>query len=546
MAFDYDLLLLLHIASAAVLVALFVLVAMNRREALAPWLAGVIAALLLWTVAYILELAAVGLATKLIWADLQFVSATLLPVLWLLAMRNAAGAPPLPRRLTALLWSACIIVMVCVYGNPGHLFQGQPTLDHSGPIPFVAAHYGPLYYYLCLPFSYGLLGVALLTLGRAALHGPQLLRARSKLLILASLLPMAAGLLYVVGLLPWPNFNPAMSSLSLSALFGGLALVRYRLLDLTPLARDTVIEQLADPIIVTDARGLCVDYNPAARRVLPELSREVLGRPLDQLLAHRAELSEAVRAARVAEPQSPAATSDPPPAPTSAEPTLALTVEGPGSSQGSQLRHFSLRVTPVRRRTGLRLGEAIVLHDITESVRLYHEVSRLATTDELTGLLSRRRLLELGAKEVARARRQGRSVAVLVLDLDHFKLVNDLHGHAAGDEVLRALGARCRVELRGFDLLSRYGGDEICAVLPELEEADACAVAERLRAAIAGLAVWYGGALINITVSIGVAAVQAEQKTTLEKLIEAADDALYQAKDDGRDRVAVALERSLA
>ena len=187
-----------------------------------------------------------------------------------------------------------------------------------------------------------------------------------------------------------------------------------------------------------------------------------------------------------------------------------------------------------------------MLHDITESVRLYHEVSRLATTDELTGLLSRRRLLELGAKEAARARRQGRSVAVLVLDLDHFKLVNDLHGHAAGDEVLRALGARCRVELRGFDLLSRYGGDEICAVLPELEEADACAVAERLRAAIAGLAVWYGGALINITVSIGVAAVQAEQETTLEKLIEAADDALYQAKDDGRDRVAVALERSLA
>ena len=84
-----------------------------------------------------------------------------------------------------LLWLSCLAVLVCVYTNPGHLFQGQPTLDRSGPIPFVAAHYGPLYYGLCLPFSYGLLGVALLTLGRAALHGPQLLRARSKLLILA-------------------------------------------------------------------------------------------------------------------------------------------------------------------------------------------------------------------------------------------------------------------------------------------------------------------------------------------------------------------------
>ena len=544
MAFDYDLLLLLHVASATVLAALLVLVAMNRREALAPWLAGVLGALLLWTVAYILELAAVGLAAKLMWANLQFISAAVLPVLWLLAMRNAAAAPPLPRWLTTLLWLACVAVMVCVYANPGHLFQGQPTLDRSGSIPFVAAHYGPLYYCLCLPFTYGLLGVALFALGRAALHGPQLLRARSRLLILATLLPMLAGLLYVVGLLPWPNFNPAMSSLSLSALLCGLALVRYRLLDLTPLARDTVVEQLADPIIVADARGLCVDYNPAAQRVLPELSREALGHPLEELLAHRVELSEALRAARAAaEPASLAAASETSP---TASGALALAVGGTDSSQGSELRYFSLRVTPVVRRTGLRLGEAIVLHDVTQGVRLYHDVRQLARTDELTGLLTRRRLLELGAKEVARARRQGRAVAVLVLDLDHFKLVNDLHGHAAGDEVLRALGARCSVELRGFDLLGRYGGDEICAVLPELEEAEACAVAERLRAAVAGLAVWYEGAPIGITVCIGVAAAPVEQETTLGKLIEAADGALYRAKGEGRDRVAVALQKSRA
>jgi diguanylate cyclase (GGDEF)-like protein len=545
LAFDYDLLLLLHVASATMLAALLVFVVINRREPLAPWLAGVLGALLLWTVAYILELAAVGLASKLAWANLQLVSAATLPVFWLLAMRNAAAARPLPRWLTGLLWLSCLVIIACVYANPGHLFRGQPSLDRSGPIPFVAAHYGLLYYGLCLPFTYGLLGVALFTLGRAALHGPQLLRARSKLLILASLLPMAAGLLYVAGLLPWPNFNPAMSSLTLSALLCGLALVRYRLLDLTPLARETVIEQLADAIIVADDRGLLTDYNPAAQSVLPELSREALGRPLSELLAGRAELAEALRVARAeAEVAPPASAASP--ALAKGEQTVALVVGGANSSQAPETRHFGLRVTPVLRHTGLRLGEAIVLHDVTQGVRLYHDVRQLARTDELTGLLTRRRLLERGAQEVARARRGGRALAVLVLDLDHFKLVNDLHGHAAGDEVLRALGARCRAELRGFDLVGRYGGDEICAVLPELEEAAACVVAERLRAAIAGLAVWYEGTLIGITVSIGVAAAQVDGETTLGKLFKAADAALYQVKDGGRDRVAVALQKSHA
>lgn len=543
LSYDYHLLLTLHVVSAAMLVALLALVGMNRREPLAPWLAGVFAALLLWTVAYIFELASGSVAGKIAWANPQFIGATVMALLWFYAMRRMAAAPRLPSWLNALLWLVCLVIIVSAFANPGHLFRGQPALDGSGPIAFLDADYGPLYLFLWVPFSYGLLLAALLILVHAALHGPQLVRARCRLLVVATLLPMLVGILFIAGALPWPNFNPAISSLSISAVLCAVALLRYRLLDLTPLARETVIEQLADALIVTDARGLLCDFNPAASSLLPELTQEALGHPLTAVLARRSELIQAVQERRetgqglsgVAGGEASTAGSD--------QHSLPLAIRSAGLPDGLEFRHFSLRVTPVVRRTGLHIGEAIVLHDVTQSVRLYNEAHQLASTDELTGLLTRRRLLELGLREVARAQRHGRGLCILLMDVDHFKLINDLHGHAAGDAVLRALGARCRSELREVDLVGRYGGDEFCAVLPELEGASAWEVAERLRSAISGLEVRYEDALIRLTVSVGVACAGSEVETTLDGFMRAADEALYEAKNGGRDRVAIARQK---
>jgi diguanylate cyclase (GGDEF)-like protein len=518
------------------LVALLMLVAVNRREPLAPWLGGVFAALLLWTVAYVFELASASVAGKIAWANPQFIGATLMALLWFYAMRRMAGARRLPHLVNAALWLACLACIVSAFTNPGHLFRGEPTLDHSGPIPFLDADYGPLYFGLWMPFSYGLLVAALATLVRASLHGSQLARARCRLLVVATLLPMCVGILFITGALPWPNFNPAISSLSVSAILCALAMLRYRLLDLTPLARETVIEQLADPLIVADARGLLCDFNPAASRILPELTREEFGRPLSAVLAGRRDLVEALREGEAG----PDGLERADPADDEAgvrQRTVSLELST-GPTGSPETHHFTLRVTPVVRRTGLRIGEAIMLHDVTQRVRLYEEARLLAGTDELTGLLSRRRLLELGLREVALARRRGRGLCVMLLDVDHFKLINDRHGHAAGDAVLRALGERCRGELREVDLVGRYGGDEFCVVLPELDADAARHIAERLRAAVAGLAVPCGDGFVHPTVSIGVAGVRADEEATLDGLMRAADEALYEAKNGGRDRVA--------
>ncbi|HYD55742.1 MAG TPA: GGDEF domain-containing protein [Burkholderiales bacterium] len=165
-------------------------------------------------------------------------------------------------------------------------------------------------------------------------------------------------------------------------------------------------------------------------------------------------------------------------------------------------------------------------------------LKELATRDELTGLGNRRFVMERGAELLKLARRHNRSLAVLMLDLDHFKAVNDRYGHAAGDDVLRFIGVAMTLQLRATDVAGRTGGEEFAMVLPETGLQDALATAERIRLAIAATPVPTdeSPAPIPVTVSIGVAALDASGGS-LDDLLSRADGALYQAKRAGRNRV---------
>lgn len=170
-----------------------------------------------------------------------------------------------------------------------------------------------------------------------------------------------------------------------------------------------------------------------------------------------------------------------------------------------------------------------------DNVRLEH----LATTDPLTGLLNRRPLSERLTTEMERALRYDTSVALLLVDLDHFKRVNDTHGHLAGDGVLRAVAELLNEEARSSDLVARYGGEEFLVVLPETNDEGATVLAERMRARIAEHAfrAWDDGRTLRLTASIGVATFPAARIESVEDLFARADGALYRAKAEGRDRV---------
>lgn len=202
-------------------------------------------------------------------------------------------------------------------------------------------------------------------------------------------------------------------------------------------------------------------------------------------------------------------------------------------------RDVEMRSSPITLPDG-RLLHFCIVHDVTERMALQRKLERMATTDALTGLWNRSRFLHEAEHEFARALRYGRPLALLMIDLDHFKRINDAHGHAVGDEALRHFAAVAGASLRASDSLGRLGGEEFAALLPETDLAAGWEVAERLRLAVASkpLSLANGEALI-VTTSIGIAALD-EGDANIDALVARADAALYEAKTGGRNRIIAA------
>jgi diguanylate cyclase (GGDEF)-like protein len=160
-----------------------------------------------------------------------------------------------------------------------------------------------------------------------------------------------------------------------------------------------------------------------------------------------------------------------------------------------------------------------------------------ASRDALTGMWNRAMILDILDRELARSRREGSPVGVIMADLDHFKWINDTHGHLAGDQVLREAGRRLLAVLRPYDTIGRYGGEEFLAVLPGCACAAAMALAERLRQCVSSQPIKVDGGEVTVTLSLGVAAGYGSLVSDAAELLRAADGALYQVKRGGRNRV---------
>ena len=180
----------------------------------------------------------------------------------------------------------------------------------------------------------------------------------------------------------------------------------------------------------------------------------------------------------------------------------------------------------------------VIITDITDRKKMENELKQLATTDSLTGANNRRMFLERSQIEMLRAQRYVRPMTLLMLDIDHFKSVNDNYGHSAGDMVLKALVDHCQAILRETDIFGRIGGEEFAAVLAETEPDQGLQVAERMRTVLEQTAVHTEAGQIRITISIGVTDLK-ENDLDLDSIIKRADQAMYKAKNAGRNQVAV-------
>ncbi|MFP5362474.1 MAG: EAL domain-containing protein [Thermoleophilia bacterium] len=289
-----------------------------------------------------------------------------------------------------------------------------------------------------------------------------------------------------------------------------------------------VVEAASDAIYTVGRDGRIASWNPAAERMLGYSAAEALGAPAVTLLSHHgAETHELLMAAALGGER-------------------IAPFETTLQHSDRCLVEVSLSLSPLRSASGRAVdGVAVIARDDTERKRLERQLRHLADHDTLTGLYNRRRFDEELGRAMAGARRFEETSALLLIDIDDFKYVNDTLGHAAGDELLRSVAAMAQQRVRATDVLARVGGDEFGLLLPRANAGEARRVAADLVQAARDNTLMLGGGLVHTTVSVGAVAFDGASGTG-ENVMIAADRAMYDAKAQGRDRYVVYTDATAA
>ncbi|HPD15945.1 MAG TPA: GGDEF domain-containing protein [Planctomycetota bacterium] len=287
-----------------------------------------------------------------------------------------------------------------------------------------------------------------------------------------------------------------------------------------------VMDQLHDGVYVVDRSHRITHWNPAATALTGYRSDEAVGRRCsDGMLEHvdgqgRPLCSEAC--------------------------PLAQTIEDGQARTGEVYLHHknghrvrvAVRVAPVYDGDGQICGAAQVFAEdirVVTAMAQLREMERLALLDPLTGLPNRRHLEAVLAARLEEARRLGGSLGVLLADVDHFKRLNDRHGHSLGDDALRMVGMTLACDVRAYDLVGRWGGDEFLGIFPRVTLDELRSIAERKRVLVEGAFLTTDGGPVRVTTSIGIALGQPGEAA--ESLLAAADERLYESKARGRNCV---------
>lgn len=480
----------------------------RRNKAGAMPYIGLILSVMAYSVGYTFEIAGSTPEELGFWLRVEYLGVSFLPALWLIFVWEYVGDERfLTRRRIWALFAIPMITLILHFTNGWHhLFYQEIHLKKVGPFSVAVLEKGP-WYWVQIAYLYFSLVYGNLLLWREYRRAPALYKGQTVCMMLGSLLPLTGDLIYLTGNSPGGiDLGPFMIAFTTPLYAWGL--FRFQMLNLVPIARDKVFEGIRDGVIVLDEQNRLADFNPAAGAILPELSKDAIGKPINRAVSHQ-EFAKQLAAG-------------------CSEFEIQIIME-------NEKQYYQSRISPIVNRRGILIGKTIIISNVTDRVLLLEKLNNLAMIDEATQLYNRRKFREESLEKLAQARREGRPVAAMIMDVDHFKQVNDHYGHGAGDRVLYAIAQRCRENLTPGALLGRYGGEEFTVYLAGASPAEAFDAAERLRLAIAVAPVEWEGRSIQITASFGVAAVKNAAGIHLDQLLQAADEALYKAKDAGRN-----------
>lgn len=491
----------------------------TRSQAMRAF-AGVTATAALYCFGAALQLASSTLAAIKIWISVAYLGMAFSPVFLLILISRYTGVDKwLSRKITGLLFVIPTITCFLVATNDlHHLFYKSVYLRADAPSPMADIIIGP-WYIIHGAYTFGSMFLGACLLVGQWRTASSAYRKQIFTLFLGTMLPIIASFLYLMGVVPY-NMDPVPFILIFTTSLYVWAIRTTDLFQVVPIARGYVFESMRDGVLVLDLAGRLVDYNPAARRMIPALAPERIGEPLETVWSGKAgletlppEADQQVNAEQIWR-------------------TRWL-------QEGEEERHYEVRSLPVRVKNNRRVGRMLMLIDVTEHVRYEEKLLRLASYDGLTGIYNRARLMEEAGRLLAEAEKNGSSLSLVLFDVDHFKIINDRLGHSAGDQALVHLVDICRSQLQEDEFLGRYGGEEFVLCLPGLGLAEAGRRTEQIRAAIASTDMPLPSAEgpLHLTASFGVAEAGGAAGYELEPLLQAADQALYRAKAAGRNTV---------
>lgn len=496
-------------------------------------------AILWWLGAAALEMSFHAQGCKMFWAAMAWPAILAVPTFWALFLWQYLNSIRTPLKLRAILvlGSMPMLFWLLALTNPWHgLFYGPASAPISAEANAPVRYEHGVLFYLAAAYVYPFMLFCIGVMVRAAIVGKGVHRQHYLMFVVLTTVPLLANISYVA--LGWTlfGFDPTPFSFSITLAGFGWLISGLQLFDLMPVARHLLVDALIDPVLVIDPRHRVIEANPAALQ-LAKLDRDWQGRPLANWPMIGPILEGMVRQA----------------GPAAAEPGL-LNVE-------MNQQHFEVRLREISRSTcegKVVLGQMLYLRDITQFQRSQMQladalalskqqlasISNLLDTlqdqalrDPLTGLFNRRYLEEYFASVLARAQRGATLITVAMVDLDHFKGLNDTHGHGAGDDSLKGVATFLLNTLRATDTVFRIGGEEFLVVLTDTQPAEARKKLEQLCTRFASTPLETRVGPLRLTMSVGLA-FYPSQATDLDGLMQQADMQLYRAKADGRNTVA--------
>lgn len=459
----------------------------------------------IWSICYAMELILPTVSGKQIASNFAFMAISALPVAWLATVMNFSGSGRRFSRLTPFLLIIPLLTALVVWTNPWHHFFIQRLyLDVNGAFPILKAEYGP-WFWVHSAYTYSLFVISIgILIGLMARTSRRYIGQPLTLLI-GMLIPLLWNVLYVFDVLPFRRLDLTPYLYSLSGIVFWIGLVYTHLFDILPVARDMVMDAIRDVVVIMDLQDRVVDLNPAARAVFAWFEHDdLISKPVEQVFSKWPAI-------------------------------LALLLDRKSVSRPLDLvllredrkLHYQVSLIRLRDSQGVQIGRMLMLHDITDRKHMEEELRRLVVTDPLTELGNRRMFFNALESEFARAKRYQTGYCLIMLDLDHYKSINDRFSHMVGDEALRLAADAIRKTARQSDLAARYGGDEFVLLLPNTTLQGAVQLAERLRKAINQCQLSVGE---RLTASAGVADYEPADQGS-EDLLLRVDHALYHAKE---------------